>query len=79
MCRKRPERLLPEEIAAVLYTLSVLAARTKCKRQMSKLDDHALRDAVEWALQQPWVDDSTRELLREGYQALGCGEPDSDA
>jgi hypothetical protein len=77
-CRKRPDCLLPEEIAALLYILSIVVARTRCQCRITKLDDHALRDAVDWALEQSWVDEPTRELLRESYQVIGCAEPKSD-
>ena len=78
-CRARRDHLLPEEIAAMLYILSIVVARARCRRRISKLEDHALRHSVNWALEQSWVDEPTRALLREGRRVLGCGEPESDA
>jgi len=78
-CRKSPDCLLPDGVAAVLYLLSIVVALTKCERRISKLDDQALRYSLDWALDQSWVDESTRELLREGYRVIGCEEPESDA
>jgi len=66
----RPEAPLPEQIAALLYVLSIVVALTRCRRRITKLDDQGLRRRLEWALAQFWVDDPTRELLREGYQAI---------
>jgi hypothetical protein len=77
-CRKRPECLLPEEIAAMLYILSIVVARIRCRRRITKLDDHALQDALRWALEQSWMDEPTRELLQEGYQVISCREHQSD-
>lgn len=76
--RKRPDCLLPEEIAAMLYLLSIVVARIRCQRRITKLDDHALQDALHWALEQSWVDEPIRELLQEGYQVISCGERESD-
>ena len=36
------------------------------------------RAAIDWALKQPWVDESTRELLCEGDQVIGGRETESD-
>jgi len=78
-CRTRRERLLPEEIAAMLYTLSIVVARTKCGERLTKLDDHTLRYGLDWALKQSWVDEPTRGLLREGRRVIGSRETDPDA
>ena len=77
-CRTRSDRLLPGEIAALLYLLSIVVARTRCGRRITKLEDDALRHSLDWALQQPWVDQSTRALLHEGGQILGGRETQSD-
>ena len=63
----------------MLYTLSIVVARTKCRRRLTKLEDHAFRYSLDWALKQPWVDEATRGLLREGYRVIGGGEAESDA
>ena len=72
--RSRSEAPLPEEIATLLYLLSIVAAVTRLGRRITKLDDQGLRHALEWALDQPWVDDRTRALLQEGLRAIDAEE-----
>ena len=78
-CRVRSDRLLPGEIGTLLYILSIVVARTKCRQRITKLDDAALRHSLNWALEQSWVDASTQELLREGDQVIGGAEAKPDA
>jgi len=78
-CRSRPEAPLPDEIATMLYILSIVAALTRCTRRITKLDDQGLRYSLDWALAQPWLDPATHDLLREGYQALQSAGPETDA
>ena len=68
--RGRPDGPLPDEIATVLYFLSIVAGIIKCRRRITRLDDEALRHGLEWALDQPWLDESTRRLFQEGYRTL---------
>jgi len=77
-CRTRPDHLLPEGIAAMLYILSIVVARTKCRQAITKLGDHALRHSLDWALKQTWVDASTRGLLLEGSRMIGHVEVEPD-
>ena len=77
-CRTRSDRLLPNEIAAMLYLLSIVVARTRCGRRITKLEDDALRHSLDWALKQPWIDEATRELLREGDRVIDGRETESD-
>jgi len=74
--RSRPEAPLPEEIATLLYLLSIVAAMTRLGRRITKLDDQGLRHALQWALDQPWVDHQTRKLLQEGLRAVDVEESD---
>ncbi|MDY0169245.1 MAG: hypothetical protein RBS80_22065 [Thermoguttaceae bacterium] len=76
-CRTRPEAPLPDKIATVLYLLSIVTALVKRDQRISKLDSPALQQRIQWATEQPWVDDHTRELLREGRRALGAEESDA--
>ncbi|MBN2475457.1 MAG: hypothetical protein JXB62_12675 [Pirellulales bacterium] len=69
-CRKHPDSPLPDEIATVLYFLSIAAALIKCGRRITRMDDQALKHSLEWALRQRWVDPASRELLREGREAI---------
>ena len=77
-CRSRPDAPLPDEIATILYILSIVAALTRCARRITKLDAAGLRYSLDWALAQPWLDPATRDLLREGYQALQSAGPETD-
>ncbi len=70
-CHEGPERLLPSEVATILYLLSITVARTRCHARISRLDDQSLRVGLQWALAQSWPDEDTRRLLREGLAALG--------
>jgi len=78
-CRSRPDSLLPDDVAAMLYVLSIVVALTKCGQRITGLDDQALRHSLDWTLEQSWVDEATRELLNEGFQSLSSAEPDPDA
>jgi hypothetical protein len=69
--RNHPESPLPEEVASVLYYASIVAARLRWGRRITDLDDDALAQALQWGLQQEWMDDETRTLFRQGRQALG--------
>ena len=72
--RIRPEAPLPEEIATLLYLLSIVAAMTRLGRRITKLDDRRLCHSLQWALDQPWVDDDTKKLLFEGRRAVDVKE-----
>lgn len=74
--RNRPEAPLPEEIATLLYLLSIATAMIRLGRRITKLDGQGLRHAMQWALDQPWIDDETRKLLREGLRAVDVKESD---
>ena len=77
-CRSRPECRLPDEVATMLYVLSIVVAMTSGHR-ITKLDRQGLRHVLDWALDQAWIDEPTRRLLREGGRAIGRMEPESDA
>jgi len=77
-CRSRPEGPLPDEIATVLYLMSIAAALVRCRRRITRQDDASLSYGLEWALDQPWVDARTRALLEEGRRAM-AEEPPSHA
>ncbi len=74
-CRSHPDSPLPDEIATVLYLGSIVAARTRCDRPISKLGSEGLRHGLDWALSQSWLDQSTRALLEQGRQAVDAAEP----
>jgi len=70
--KSHPDSPLPGRIATVLYVTSILVARTQCAARISKMDNETLRVGVAWAIQQPWVDEATRSLLRKRLSALGA-------
>ena len=72
------EKLLPDDFAPLLYILSIVVAMTKCGCRITGLDDQALRHSLQWALDQSWVDEPTRGLLRAGYRAIADEEFDPD-
>ena len=65
---------LPDEVATVLYLLSIVAA-LRCRHLMTSLGRQALLERIEWALSQPWLDEWTHRLLQEGRRAIESGEP----
>jgi hypothetical protein len=69
-CRSRSEGELPDEVATVLYFLSIVVAALKHGRRISGLDDQALLDGIDWALRQAWLDVATREIFGEGRAAV---------
>jgi hypothetical protein len=68
--RGHSESPLPDEVASVLYLLSIVVALAKCGRRITKLSDDRLRLSLDWALGQSWLDASTRSLLKQGRQAV---------
>lgn len=68
--RGNPESLLPDEISAVLYYASIFVALVRCGQRISRLEDSQLRQGAEWVLAQPWVDEATKGLFREGSGSL---------
>ena len=74
-CRISPESALPREISSVIYFASIIAAMTRHSRRITKLDNAALRDAVDWALAQPWLDEISRGVFLEGRQFFLAAQP----
>lgn len=66
----RSEAPVPDPIADVLYTLSIVVAITRCACHISELRNEELRRRIDWAAQQPWVDEPTRDVLRQGHDAI---------
>jgi hypothetical protein len=71
--RNDPESPLPREVATVLYYASIAVTLARCGRRITRHDDATLRQGLEWGCAQPWVDEATRGLLREGLARLGGG------
>jgi len=76
-CRNNPHGPLPDEIATVLYFLSIAVAMTRCGQRITKMDDRSLEFSLNWALRQPWLDEATRGILQEGLNALGSSGADA--
>ena len=72
----RPNLELPEEMAMVLYVLSVVVARLRCGKRITSQSDEAVRKNIETMLSEPWITDSVAMLLREGLAVFG-GEANS--
>jgi hypothetical protein len=65
-----PASGLPEDVAKTLYILSIAVARLRCGVMISELDEPALEKGVRWAIQRPWIDDASRQLLTEAYESI---------
>lgn len=68
--RADEESGLPAAVATVLYLASIVVARLRCGQRITGQSDEALAFGVQWVLDQPWVDERTRALFREGQQEL---------
>lgn len=77
-CRSRPDAPVPDEVATVLYLAAIAAARLKGGASISRLDDAALRPALDWALEQPWLDPGIGELLEGARATLVSGQKNND-
>ena len=62
-CVGRSDATVPEKIADVLYTLSIVVAVTRCGRRITELEDQYLQRRIDWALAQPWLDEMSRDVL----------------
>jgi len=71
-CRNRPDSALPDEIATVLYFMSIVAAMIKCGRRITRMDDASLRYSLDWAVRQTWLDEATHKLFKEGVAAIAA-------
>jgi len=69
-----PDRPLPHDIASALYFASICAALTRQGERITKLDDDSLRRGFQWVMDQAWLEERTRTLLRDGLARIECGE-----
>ena len=75
-CRNHPDSPLPQEIATLLYLASIAVAMMRACQRITALDDEALRDGVQWLVDQTWVDDRTGSLFREFSSFLDARKGD---
>jgi len=68
------EHALPAPVAAVLYLLSIGAALVHCRGRITELRDDQLREKIDWAVTQPWLDKESRRLLEQAAALLTSGE-----
>jgi hypothetical protein len=62
--------LLPREIVQMLYYASLAAGLERLGKRLSRLDNAMLKAGFDWAIAQPWVDESTRQLMQQARVPL---------
>jgi hypothetical protein len=67
-----PQSPIPREVSTVLYYAAIVAALLRCGKRITALDNEALRYGVEKAVEQPWLDETTRTTLRGGLGVLSA-------
>lgn len=78
-CRSQPEGPVPDEVSTVLYLAAIAAARLAWGQRISRLDDSAFRHALDWALEQSWLDAGVGDLLARARAGLTPSEPGTHA
>ena len=63
---RRPE----QEVAYLLYLLSILIPRIRLGTRISKLSDTELRKGIKWAVSRKWLNGPTRKLCVLGQREL---------
>lgn len=62
-CGAHPERRPEQQVAYVLYVLSLLCAEHRCRCRITRLSSAELAKAAAWAAAQPWIEPQLREVL----------------
>jgi hypothetical protein len=70
-----PDSSLPNEVAAVLYYVSIAAALVRLGRRITQLRDPELKRGLEWAKGNTWVEPRLQLLLGEALQKLASAGP----
>jgi hypothetical protein len=70
MNRDRTDSLLPNEVATVLYFLSIAAALVKLARRITTLSDPELRQGFQWCSSQRWIDAPARSLIEDASKLI---------
>jgi hypothetical protein len=72
---EQPDSSLPNEVAAVLYYVSIAAAWVRLGRRITELRDPELKRGLEWAKGKAWVEPRLQQLLDEALQKLAQAGP----
>jgi hypothetical protein len=72
---EQPDSSLPNEVAAVLYYLSIAAALVRLGRRITQLSDAELKRGLEWSKAKAWVERPLQQLLDEALQKLAQPGP----
>jgi hypothetical protein len=67
--------MIPPELCLILYYGCITLALVRWKHRITKLGDEELFQGLSWAARQPWVDEQTRGVFREGMRLLGGAAP----
>lgn len=73
MHASHPDRVLPRDVATVLYFASILVARRSDHHNITGLQDDAIERAIRWTLKQSWIDPRTRQIFVEGLKTVTRG------
>ena len=73
--RCRRDATIPNEVATMLYFASIAAALSRCKECITSLSSERMRAGMEWAIEQPWIEDRTAALIREGMEHIEETDP----
>ena len=66
----QPDSVLPNDVAAVVYYLTIAAGLVRLNQRISRLGDAELKRGLEWAKSKPWVEPALQDLLGEAVRKL---------
>ncbi len=72
---EQPDSSLPNEVAAVLYYLSIAAGLVRLGRRITQLSDAELKRGLEWSKGKAWVELPLQQLLDEALRKLAQPGP----
>ena len=68
----QPDSVLPNDVAAVVYYLTIAAGIVRLNKRISRLGDVELKRGLEWAKSKPWVEPALQDLLGEAVRKAGA-------
>jgi hypothetical protein len=71
----QPDSSLPNDVAAVLYYVSIAAALVRLDQRITQLSDAELKRGLEWARGKTWVESRLLRLLDDAVQKLAQSGP----